>query len=111
MEIKKGIAVSPGVVVGEAFVLESEEQSIVRRFFPGEELEQELGRFDLAVARARGQIEERIDQVLAQKRELFEAILADAHSPRTCGLSQAEIFGLFDLQLPTGHLDVSSDAA
>ncbi len=58
-----------------------------------------------------GTIEERIDQVLAQKRELFEAILADAHSPRTCGLSQAEIFGLFDLQLPTGRLDVSSDAA
>ena len=47
-----------------------------------------------------GTIEERIDQILTHKRELFETILADSSSPRSLGLSQEEIFGLFDLQLP-----------
>ena len=56
-------------------------------------------------------IEERIDQILTQKRELFEAILADADSPASVGLSQQEIFGLFELKVPGGRLDASADAA
>ncbi len=56
-------------------------------------------------------IEERIDQILTQKRELFEAILADADSPASVGLSQQEIFGLFELKVPGGCLDASADAA
>lgn len=56
-------------------------------------------------------IEERIDQILTQKRELFDAVLAGANAPSNAGLSQAEIFGLFDLQVPGGSLDLTSDAA
>jgi SNF2 family DNA or RNA helicase len=56
-------------------------------------------------------IEERIDQVLVQKRELFESILAGTNYPTSSGLSQAEIFGLFDLQIPGGKLKFDSDAA
>ena len=49
-----------------------------------------------------GTIEERIDEVLQHKRELFEMMLADAHgdaAPKR-GLSESEIFGLFNLRSP-----------
>jgi SNF2 family DNA or RNA helicase len=50
-------------------------------------------------------IEERIDQVLAKKRELFQAILgggADEESSASLSLNAAEIFGLFDLKARAG---------
>ena len=47
-------------------------------------------------------IEERINQVLAEKRELFDAILSDTAAPAKSGLSQNEIFGLFNLRSPKG---------
>ena len=40
-----------------------------------------------------GTIEERIDQILAQKRELFEAILADTQSPRAGGCRRPKSSG------------------
>ncbi|REJ65238.1 MAG: ATP-dependent helicase, partial [Planctomycetota bacterium] len=50
-------------------------------------------------------IEERINQILIEKRELFDTIFADSadgpgRGPRELGLSRQEIFGLFDWQLP-----------
>jgi len=45
-------------------------------------------------------IEERINEVLEQKRELFDTILSNREAPRTMGLSQDEIFGLFSLPKP-----------
>jgi SNF2 family DNA or RNA helicase len=52
-----------------------------------------------------GTIEQRIDQVLAEKRELFHSIfdpesIASTHTPGAAGLSREEIFGLFDLKFP-----------
>ena len=47
-----------------------------------------------------GTIEERINQVLEEKRELFDAILGQAGLPPSRGLSQDQIFGLFDLRVP-----------
>ena len=47
-----------------------------------------------------GTIEERIHQVLEDKRELFNSIFSQTDSPKKLGLSQDEIFGLFDLKLP-----------
>ncbi|WP_339732377.1 DEAD/DEAH box helicase [uncultured Gimesia sp.] len=50
-------------------------------------------------------IEERIDMVLEQKRELFRAILGDGDT--TCesrSLTAAEIFGLFDLKQKKGDV-------
>jgi SNF2 family DNA or RNA helicase len=47
-------------------------------------------------------IEERIDEVLRQKRELFDVIFSQAQPPREAGLTQAEIFGLFNLRSPKG---------
>ncbi len=45
-------------------------------------------------------IEQRIHDVLEQKRELFNQIFADASAPRSTGLTQEEIFGLFKLSSP-----------
>ncbi|GAB5405149.1 MAG: DEAD/DEAH box helicase [Aureliella sp.] len=42
-------------------------------------------------------IEERIHDVLEQKRELFNQLFADTGVPRQTGLSRDEIFGLFNL--------------
>jgi SNF2 family DNA or RNA helicase len=47
-----------------------------------------------------GTIEERIDQVLSEKRELFETILSETNGHGHSGLSQQEIFGLFNLHKP-----------
>lgn len=48
-------------------------------------------------------IEERIDKVLQQKRELFASILGDGDSSNvSLSLNATEIFGLFDLKARTG---------
>jgi hypothetical protein len=57
---------------------------------------------------ALGTIEERINQVLEEKRELFETILSNADTPKKLGLSQREIFGLFKLHTPDGPLDAAA---
>ena len=44
---------------------------------------------------AHGTIEERIDEVLTEKRRLFDAILSAADPPAASGLTRQEIFGLF----------------
>lgn len=46
-----------------------------------------------------GTIEQRIDNVLRDKRALMDAILGNQDGPRQMGLSQDEIFGLFDLKI------------
>jgi len=67
-------------------------------------------------------IEERIDLVLQQKRELFKAILGDGDDTNvSLSLNAAEIFGLFDMKArhkkgtkqigPTPSSDSSQDAA
>ncbi len=53
-------------------------------------------------------IEERINQVLQEKRELFDTILSGADGHRSVGLTQQEIFGLFKLRCPTGPIRVAA---
>ncbi len=49
-------------------------------------------------------IEERIANVLAQKREMFDELFADTKTPAAGGsLSRDEIFGLFDMRAPGGR--------
>ncbi len=45
-------------------------------------------------------IEQRIHDVLEQKRELFNNLFAETGTPQNLGLSQKEIFGLFGLNVP-----------
>ena len=48
-------------------------------------------------------IEERIDKVLTEKRELFAAILGDGDDTNvTLSMNASEIFGLFDLKARHG---------
>jgi hypothetical protein len=50
-------------------------------------------------------IEERINQILEEKRELFELIFSHGGArPSNTGLTQDEIFGLFDLRTPQGPI-------
>ena len=50
-----------------------------------------------------GTIEERIDQVLRDKRALFDAVLGASDRPRQLGLTQDDIFGLFQFAPPLRH--------
>jgi SNF2 family DNA or RNA helicase len=45
-------------------------------------------------------IEQRIDEVLEQKRLLLQTLFAETGTPGNLGLNQKEIFGLFGLQAP-----------
>jgi SNF2 family DNA or RNA helicase len=49
-------------------------------------------------------IEERINDILERKRELFAAVLSDTGAPASLGLSQSDIFGLFKLRTSKGAL-------
>jgi len=53
---------------------------------------------------ALGTIEERINQILEHKRELFDQIIGQTAAPASLGLSQREIFGLFNLRTPKGAI-------
>jgi SNF2 family DNA or RNA helicase len=55
-------------------------------------------------------IEERINQVLEEKRELFDTIFSDTAVPRALGLTQQEIFGLFNLRCPHGAIEIAAVA-
>jgi len=48
-----------------------------------------------------GTIEERINRILEEKRELFDTIFCDLRPDRKLSLTQEEVLGLFDLSGPT----------
>jgi SNF2 family DNA or RNA helicase len=53
-------------------------------------------------------IEERIDRVLQEKRELFDIIFSGAEGRRKLGLTQDELFGLFQLKCPAVPIKVAA---
>jgi SNF2 family DNA or RNA helicase len=53
-------------------------------------------------------IEERIDRILQEKRELFDTIFSGAVPHRRLGLTQEELFGLFDLKSPAAPIDFAA---
>ena len=56
-----------------------------------------------------GTIEERIARILDEKRELFDTIFSgDVGQRPKRGLTQHEIFGLFDLKCPGGPLGAAA---
>ena len=73
METRRGIAVSPGVAIGPAFVLESEGARIARRFVMPEETEQEVVRFEKALKGAHGEITA-LAEKLREKIEDFDSV-------------------------------------
>ncbi|HUU32129.1 MAG TPA: phosphoenolpyruvate--protein phosphotransferase [Phycisphaerae bacterium] len=74
MEIRKGIAVSPGMAIAPAIVLDSEEFRIPRRNIEAGEVEEELSRFQGAVDRAKEEIRELRQRVASDVGEQLGAI-------------------------------------
>jgi len=52
-----------------------------------------------------GTIEERINRILEEKRELFHAVFDSSEGPKKIGWNRDELFGLFNLQFPDESLD------
>jgi len=53
-------------------------------------------------------IEERIDRILQEKRELFDVVLAGAERQGKLSLTQDELFGLFELKGPDGPVRMAA---
>ncbi|MEI6240689.1 MAG: phosphoenolpyruvate--protein phosphotransferase [Planctomycetia bacterium] len=74
----QGIAVSPGVTIGEALVLDSEGFRIPRRFVERSAVDTELQRLKNAVAETAREIERNRDAIRSELGEQYAAIF-DAH--------------------------------
>jgi len=74
MEIRKGIAVSPGVAIAPAIVLDSEQFRIPRRSIEPAEVETELGRFRASLAHAQGEVRDLRAKVTSDVGEKLGAI-------------------------------------
>ena len=66
MERLQGIAVSPGIAIGEALVLDNEGFRIPRRFLPRDAVDEELSRLEGAFEAAIAEVEHNRQQVAAQ---------------------------------------------
>ena len=53
-------------------------------------------------------IEQRIDEILREKREIFDTVFSDTQSRLNLGLTQQEIFGLFKLRSPKGPIQAAA---
>ncbi|HEX7449369.1 MAG TPA: phosphoenolpyruvate--protein phosphotransferase [Pirellulales bacterium] len=89
MQKLQGIAVSPGVAIGEALVMDNEGFRIPRRFLARDAVENELDRLSLAFNAAAGEIEHNRDAVSRELGKeyaaIFEAHLQMLRDPRLRG--------------------------
>ena len=76
MERLQGIAVSPGIAIGEALVLDNEGFRIPRRFLPRDAVEEELSRLEGAFDAAIAEVEHSRQQVAAQLGDEYAAIFS-----------------------------------
>ncbi len=76
MHILQGIAVSPGLAIGEALVLDNEGFRIPRRFVAQDAVAGELGRLSKSMAAVSEQLRENRDEISAELGEEYGAIFA-----------------------------------
>jgi len=76
MQIFQGIAVSPGVAIGEAFVLDNEGFRIPQRFVSHDTVEDELRRFHQSVAAVSRELEDCRHAVSGQLGDQYGAIFS-----------------------------------
>ena len=76
MERLQGIAVSPGIAIGEALILDNEGFRIPRRFLPRDAVEDELERLNRAFDAAVAEVEHNRQQVSAQLGDEYAAIFS-----------------------------------
>ncbi len=74
MQRLQGIAVSPGVAIGEALVIDHEGFRIPRRFVARDAVDFELERLDTAIASSAAEIEKNRDAISAELGEHYGAI-------------------------------------
>jgi phosphotransferase system enzyme I (PtsI) len=74
MEIKKGIAVSPGVAIQKAFVLDSEDYRIPERYASPEEVPYEIDRFEKGLAAAKEEIRDQAEKISEEVGDEYLAI-------------------------------------
>jgi len=77
-KIIKGIPASPGIAIGKAFLLETEEPVVPRRQISDEELPQEISRFEEALIQTRKEIVE-IQKKIAEEMGTEHAEIFNAH--------------------------------
>jgi phosphotransferase system enzyme I (PtsI) len=98
MQKLQGIAVSPGVAIGEALVMDTEGLHVSRRFIPREAADQELARLDRAIAAASEEIARNRDSVSDELGEkygaIFEGHLEILHSSKFRGDAEEKIRNL-----------------
>lgn len=89
MQKLQGIAVSPGVAIGEALVMDHEGFRIPRRFVARDAVDDELERLDRGIAAAAGEVEHNRDYVARELGKeygaIFEAHLQMLRDPRLRG--------------------------
>ena len=89
MQVRSGIAVSPGVVVGPALVLGSENFRIPNKFVDRNVIDVELARFHTALNQVCQDIEEHEilvgEQLGSRLAAIFSAHLQMARDPRLIG--------------------------
>ncbi len=76
MQKLQGIAVSPGVAVGEALVMDSEGFRIPRRFVVRDAVENELERLDQAILAAGDEIESNREAVFRELGGQYAAVFS-----------------------------------
>ncbi len=76
MQQLDGIAVSPGVAIGEALVIDNEGFRIPRHYILREEIDGELQRFQQALQSVAGEIQQTRDSVSTQLGDQYAAIFA-----------------------------------
>jgi len=76
MERLQGIAVSPGVAIGEALVYDNEGFRIPRRFLTRDAVEEELDRLDRAIEASAAEVEKNRQQVAEQLGDDYAAIFS-----------------------------------
>src|SRR6266581_437639 len=84
MEIKKGIAVSPGVVISTAVVLDAEDLAVPRRHVEDKEIAHEIARFRESIENAvkeleglRGRMEEKYGKEIGNILNFHIGVLRD----------------------------------
>jgi phosphotransferase system enzyme I (PtsI) len=78
MQVLPGIAVSPGIAIGEAFVLDDEGFRIPRHFVARDAVDDEAQRLEQAVAAVRGELHASRDAIARELGTQYGAIF-DAH--------------------------------
>ena len=77
-EVRHGIAASPGIAVGRAFVIDRRRVKVPKRHIPAEEVAAELVRLDEAVSRADLQLE-RLKRKLRETDEEQTGVILEAY--------------------------------